>query len=166
MLKYTVILEPENTGGYSVHCPSMPGCIAQGENKESAIENIKLAILSSAKAWKEDDLDAPEDSIDKIADEIFEILISRQSEKLSLALETAEVLVESDEFSQAPVPENEMGPLTLIVQEDPAKGAIKPGALRGLIRHSGMTTKEFLDYVQYESNIVQLITSKNVDLET
>ena len=120
MLKYTVILEPENTGGYSVHCPSMPGCIAQGENKESAIENIKLAILSSAKAWKEDDLDAPEDSIDKIADEIFEILISRQSEKLSLALETAEVLVDSDEFSQAPVPENEMGPLTLIVQEDPA----------------------------------------------
>ena len=73
MLKYTVILEPENTGGYSVHCPSMPGCIAQGENKESAIENIKLAILSSAKAWKEDDLDAPEDSIDKIADEIFEL---------------------------------------------------------------------------------------------
>ena len=159
-------MEPENTGGYSVHCPSMPGCIAQGENKESAIENIKLAILSSAKAWKEDDLDAPEDSIDKIADEIFEILISRQSEKLSLALETVEVLVESGEFSQGPIPEDEMGPLTLIVQEDPAKGNIKPGALRGLIRHSGMTNKEFLDYVQYESNIVQLISSKNVDLET
>ena len=42
MLKYTVILEPENTGGYSVHCPSMPGCIAQGENKESAIEKLSL----------------------------------------------------------------------------------------------------------------------------
>ena len=76
-------MEPENTGGFSAHCPSMPGCIAQGENKESAIQNIKTAILSAANAWREDDLNAPNDSIDRIADEIFEILLRTFSHDLS-----------------------------------------------------------------------------------
>ena len=165
MLKYTVILEPEDTGGFSAHCPSMPGCIAQGENKESAIENIKAAILSAANAWQEDDLNAPEDSIDRIADEIFEILVSRQKENLSLTIEAVEVLVQSNDFSQSPLAENEMGPLTLTVQEDPAKGNIKPGALRALIRHSGMSPEEFMNYIRAESNIVQMIINKNIALE-
>ncbi len=166
MLKYTVILEPENTGGFSAHCPSMPGCVAQGENKESAIENIRVAIISAASAWQEDDLNAPEDSIDQIADEMFEILASRQRENLSLALEAVEVLVQSDDLSQSPLAENEMGPLTLTVQENPVKGNIKPGALRALIRHSGMTHDEFMGYIQTESNIIQMVINKNIVLES
>ena len=42
--KFTVILEPEDDGGYSVHCPALHGCVSQGDDRRSAIENIKEAI--------------------------------------------------------------------------------------------------------------------------
>ena len=43
-MKFKVILEEAEEGGYVVYVPSMPGCVSQGENKEEAIENIKEAI--------------------------------------------------------------------------------------------------------------------------
>ncbi|MGB7570440.1 MAG: type II toxin-antitoxin system HicB family antitoxin [Methanothrix sp.] len=43
-LKYTVILEPQEEGGYTVRCLELPGAISQGETKEETLENIKEAI--------------------------------------------------------------------------------------------------------------------------
>ena len=43
-MKYTVILEPQEEGGYTVQCLELPGAISQGETKEKALENIKEAI--------------------------------------------------------------------------------------------------------------------------
>ncbi|MCX9014457.1 MAG: type II toxin-antitoxin system HicB family antitoxin [Candidatus Methanoperedens sp.] len=43
-MKYTVILEKEEEGGYSVQCLELPGAISQGETKEEALRNIKEAI--------------------------------------------------------------------------------------------------------------------------
>ncbi len=43
-MKYTVILEPQEEGGYTVQCLELPGAISQGETKEVALENIKEAI--------------------------------------------------------------------------------------------------------------------------
>ena len=43
-MKYTVILEPQDEGGYTVQCLEIPGAISQGETKEEALENIKEAI--------------------------------------------------------------------------------------------------------------------------
>ncbi len=42
---FKVILEPDETGGYVVTCPSLPGCYSQGETIDEALENIKEAIL-------------------------------------------------------------------------------------------------------------------------
>ncbi len=39
-----VVLEECEEGGYTVYVPSMPGCISEGEDKESALKNIKEAI--------------------------------------------------------------------------------------------------------------------------
>ena len=39
-----VILEHAEEGGFVVYCPSLPGCISQGETKEEALANIKEAI--------------------------------------------------------------------------------------------------------------------------
>jgi predicted RNase H-like HicB family nuclease len=30
--------------GWAVSCPSLPGCHSQGETREEAVENIKVAI--------------------------------------------------------------------------------------------------------------------------
>ncbi len=43
-MKYTVILEPQEEGGYTVRCLELPGAISQGETKEEALVNIKEAI--------------------------------------------------------------------------------------------------------------------------
>ena len=56
MLKYTVILIPEDEGGYSVDVPALPGCCTQGETKEEAISMAKEAIelyLESCQAHDE-----------------------------------------------------------------------------------------------------------------
>ena len=41
---YSVILEPQEKGGYTVRCLELPGAISQGETKTEALENIKEAI--------------------------------------------------------------------------------------------------------------------------
>jgi predicted RNase H-like HicB family nuclease len=44
MIMRHVILEPAEEGGYTVYCPSLRGCISQGENREEALRNIREAI--------------------------------------------------------------------------------------------------------------------------
>ncbi|MEO8611911.1 MAG: type II toxin-antitoxin system HicB family antitoxin [Chloroflexota bacterium] len=39
-----VILIPDETGGYVVEVPSLPGCYSQGETEEEALANISEAI--------------------------------------------------------------------------------------------------------------------------
>ncbi len=43
-MKYTIILEKEEEGGYSAQCFELPGAISQGESKEETLENMKIAI--------------------------------------------------------------------------------------------------------------------------
>lgn len=43
-MKYTVILETQEEGGYTAQCLEIPGAISQGDSKEEALENIKEAI--------------------------------------------------------------------------------------------------------------------------
>lgn len=43
---FKVILEPdEDTGGYVISCPALPGCYTQGDTVDLALENIREAIL-------------------------------------------------------------------------------------------------------------------------
>ena len=39
-----VIIYPGEDGYWVAECPSLPGCISQGETKEAALTNIKQAI--------------------------------------------------------------------------------------------------------------------------
>lgn len=43
-MKLKVVLEPSDEGGYTVHVPSLPGCISEGETVDEALENIQEAI--------------------------------------------------------------------------------------------------------------------------
>lgn len=46
MVKYRVIIEPDEDGIYVVEVPSLPGCISQGRTRTEAIDNIKDAIAA------------------------------------------------------------------------------------------------------------------------
>jgi len=44
VMKFRVILEQNELGGYTAIVPLLPGCISEGDTKEEALANIKEAI--------------------------------------------------------------------------------------------------------------------------
>ena len=59
--RYTVILEPESEGGFSVYVPSLPGCASQGETLEDALANIREAIEAHLLGLQDDGVPIPEE---------------------------------------------------------------------------------------------------------
>ncbi|MCJ7778173.1 MAG: type II toxin-antitoxin system HicB family antitoxin [Sedimentisphaerales bacterium] len=43
-MKFRVILEPSEEGGYTVIVPSLPGCVSEGNTREEALKNVREAI--------------------------------------------------------------------------------------------------------------------------
>jgi len=43
-VRFKVVLEPSDEGGFTVYVPSFPGCISEGETVDEALDNIKEAI--------------------------------------------------------------------------------------------------------------------------
>lgn len=43
-MRFKVVLEPSEEGGYTVYVPSLPGCISEGETTAEALANIQEAI--------------------------------------------------------------------------------------------------------------------------
>lgn len=43
-MKFKVVLEPSDEGGYTAYVPSLPGCISEGDDLERALANIQEAI--------------------------------------------------------------------------------------------------------------------------
>lgn len=44
-MEYPIVMEEDTeAGGYVVYCPTLKGCVSQGETEEEALENIKDAI--------------------------------------------------------------------------------------------------------------------------
>ncbi|MCX6617972.1 MAG: type II toxin-antitoxin system HicB family antitoxin [Acidobacteria bacterium] len=57
--RYTVVLEQEPDGGYSVHVPALPGCASQGDTLEEALANIRGAAELYLWSLMDDGLPAP-----------------------------------------------------------------------------------------------------------
>jgi antitoxin HicB len=43
-MRYTVLLEPEEDGGFVASVPALPGCVSQGDTRDEALANIREAI--------------------------------------------------------------------------------------------------------------------------
>ena len=43
-LRYTVLMEQNEDGGYTVTVPSLPGCVSEGSTLEEALAHIEEAI--------------------------------------------------------------------------------------------------------------------------
>ncbi len=61
-----IILYPGEDGYWISECPSLPGCVSQGETKAEAIDNIKEAIEGYVAALKEDRLPVPEEKFEAL----------------------------------------------------------------------------------------------------
>ena len=45
-MKFNVTIDRDEDGVWIVECPSIPGCVRQGQNKQEALGNIKDAIAT------------------------------------------------------------------------------------------------------------------------
>ena len=60
-MRYTIILEAEEVGGFHVWCPALKGCHSQGETREEALENSQEAMAAYLESLQEDRLPIPKD---------------------------------------------------------------------------------------------------------
>lgn len=61
-----ILLYPGEDGFWVAECPSLPGCVSQGESKEEAVLNIREAIQGYIAALEEDGLQVPEERFQAI----------------------------------------------------------------------------------------------------
>jgi len=43
-MRFQVVFEPSDEGGYTIYVPALPGCISEGDTMEEALSNIREAI--------------------------------------------------------------------------------------------------------------------------
>jgi len=71
MRTYRVILEPNESGGYTVTVPLLPGCISEGDTKKEALANIKEAIELYIESLQKDGEPIPnEESVEEAVVEV------------------------------------------------------------------------------------------------
>jgi predicted RNase H-like HicB family nuclease len=61
-----VIIYPGEDGCWVAECPSLPGCVSQGDSREQAISNIKEAIEGYILVLKEDGLPVPQERFEAV----------------------------------------------------------------------------------------------------
>ena len=67
-MKFKVIIQEAEEGGYIVSCPALPGCHSQGETIEEALENIKEAIIGCLESLADE-------RIKKLKGKIVEVVV-------------------------------------------------------------------------------------------
>ncbi len=45
-MRFNVTLDRDEDGIWVMECPSIPGCVSQGQTRQEALENIKDAIAA------------------------------------------------------------------------------------------------------------------------
>ena len=53
--------------GWAVSCPSLPGCHSQGDTREDAVQNIKMAI----REWLQ--IEAEESGVSKVEEDLVAV---------------------------------------------------------------------------------------------
>jgi predicted RNase H-like HicB family nuclease len=43
-MRFTVVLEKEEDGGFVASVPALPGCVSQGDTRAEAMKNVREAI--------------------------------------------------------------------------------------------------------------------------
>lgn len=70
VLKYTVIFEPAEEGGFVVSVPALPGCVTQGETFEDALKMAKDAIEGYLEVLKEEGAEIPQEKEEVIVSKV------------------------------------------------------------------------------------------------
>jgi predicted RNase H-like HicB family nuclease len=61
-----VLIYPGEDGFWVGECPSLPGCISQGSNREEVVRNMREAIELYVETLEEDGLPVPADPFEAL----------------------------------------------------------------------------------------------------
>jgi predicted RNase H-like HicB family nuclease len=61
-----IVISRGEDGFWVSECPSLPGCISQGDTREESIKNIKEAISGYIKALEDNNLPVPEERFETL----------------------------------------------------------------------------------------------------
>jgi predicted RNase H-like HicB family nuclease len=61
MRTYTIVVEPDETGGYAVFVPALPGCFTRGDTLDECRENAAEAIAVHIAGLEADGEEVPEE---------------------------------------------------------------------------------------------------------
>ena len=67
-MKYRVHIFQDEEGAFVVECPSLPGCISQGETRSEALENIQEAIQAYIESLRKHNEPVPPPISEEIID--------------------------------------------------------------------------------------------------
>lgn len=65
-MKFTVSLERQAEGGYTVQCIELPGAISQGKTRKEALENIQEAIQLILEVRRDEAIHRPNAQLETI----------------------------------------------------------------------------------------------------
>jgi len=51
-MKFRIIIKQDEEGTFVAECPSLPGCVSQGKNRDEALKNIKDAVKGYLESLK------------------------------------------------------------------------------------------------------------------
>ena len=52
-MKYRVLIEADEDGGFVADVPALPGCVSQGATREEALANVREAIAAYLESLEE-----------------------------------------------------------------------------------------------------------------
>ena len=65
-LTYSVVLEPQPEGGFSVLVPALPEVVTEGDTEEDALRMAEEAIRLALDYRRDNGLDIPEDAVPRV----------------------------------------------------------------------------------------------------
>lgn len=68
-MKYRIVIEQDEGGVFVAECPSLPGCVSQGETRKKALQNVKDAIKGYLESLKKHNEPVPP----SIQEEVVEV---------------------------------------------------------------------------------------------
>jgi predicted RNase H-like HicB family nuclease len=89
MQRYTVILSPDpDVGGYTALCPAMPGAVAEGDSRESALATLASIMTTWLELAAEDGYGPEIETPELVAAKIASVIDDRSEAGWDLTIET------------------------------------------------------------------------------
>ena len=66
-MKFRVVLEPSEEGGFTAIVPGLPGCVSEGETREEVLANVREAIALYLEPVEDDTVFGPDVEVVEVA---------------------------------------------------------------------------------------------------